>query len=112
MNKVHPNFKKDQNVMQRREEKLDMIEKTNISVLINLQKRYDKITSAIVKLKNTIKHNKRKKACIICFLKLQRIIIMPCQHSDYCEKCIKRIIVDHNNQCPLCRGEIESYIKL
>lgn len=121
MNKIFPSSRYDSDlnsarinpdIKRKREEKLEIIEKTNISILINLEKRLDKITSAIRKLKNTIKYNKRKKACVICYEKLQRVILLPCQHSDFCNKCVKQFEEKHNNLCPLCRQEIETYIKL
>jgi hypothetical protein len=124
MNKVYPSLQENEynsnlntyarinpEIRRKREEKLDLIEKTNIGVLVDLERRLDKITSAIRKLKHKIKHNKRKKACIICYEKLQRVILVPCKHSDFCFKCVQKII-DRNGLCPLCRTDIHDYIKL
>jgi hypothetical protein len=124
MNKVYPSLQENEynsefncyarinpEIRRKREEKLEVIEKTNIGVLVNLETRLEKITSAIRKLKNKIKNNKRKKACVICYEKLQRVILVPCQHSDFCNKCIQKIL-DRNPICPLCRSDVEDVIKL
>ena len=128
MNKIYPSLQENEynseynsqfncyarinpEIRRKREEKLDMIEKTNIGVLVDLERRLDKITSAIYKLRKRIKHNKRKKACIICYEKSQRVILLPCKHSDFCFKCSQKVM-DRNCLCPLCRTEINDIIKL
>ena len=41
------------------------------------------------------------KTCIICFENKSNIILMPCEHDDFCFECVDKIKI-----CPLCRKTI------
>jgi len=43
--------------------------------------------------------------CVICMVNKRKTIILPCQHSHVCIKCVKRL-----DKCPVCRENIVSKI--
>ena len=54
------------------------------------------------------KHIKHYNECCICLDDLiERRVIYPCGHSQYCPDCVKRI-----KRCSLCKGDIKDVIKI
>jgi len=48
--------------------------------------------------------------CCICFSPIeQKIALIPCGHTNICEKCV---IDSCGNKCPICRVGIEKYVKV
>ena len=45
--------------------------------------------------------------CVICLEKDKCMLLMPCKHVCCCEQCVENI-----NQCPLCRNNIQSKMKI
>ena len=47
--------------------------------------------------------------CVVCFSRtLRKSALVPCGHTQFCQKCIK----SNFENCPLCREKIEKVIKL
>jgi serine/threonine protein kinase len=47
--------------------------------------------------------------CSICLEKPRNIVIRPCMHLCICEDCQYGL---HNNECPLCRGNVSDLLKI
>lgn len=48
--------------------------------------------------------------CCICLKDISvRIVLVPCGHINFCNKCIDML---NKKECPLCSGQIEKYIKI
>lgn len=51
--------------------------------------------------------------CVICLQEKSSILLMPCKHLCCCEKCLDLMKENVNNlNCPLCRTQIQSEIKI
>ena len=47
--------------------------------------------------------------CCICMERQCDIVVKPCGHARFCERCIERIRV-RESKCPLCRGSFDSTV--
>lgn len=59
-----------------------------------------------VKLDNLRKTTINEENCTLCYDNMANVVLKPCNHSGYCETCIKRL-----STCPICRSDIESIEK-
>jgi hypothetical protein len=82
-----------------------------IKKLSQKQKLLNKIIKNIQeenkKLKHIINYEKEKYICNVCYQNQKDCIIEPCRHFVGCKSCSTQL-----NKCPICRGEIDSYITL
>jgi len=53
-----------------------------------------------------------EKECIICFSDQRDTIILPCRHMCLCVTCAKSLQAQSNSKCPICRKDIESFLRL
>jgi len=53
-----------------------------------------------------------EKECIICFSDQRDTIILPCRHMCLCINCAKSLQAQSNSKCPICRKDIESFLRL
>jgi len=53
-----------------------------------------------------------EKECIICFSDQRDTIIVPCRHMCICVNCAKSLQAQPNSKCPICRKDIESFLRL
>lgn len=58
-------------------------------------------------LKKRCHFEREKYMCNICYQNQKNCIITPCNHFASCLGCAKQV-----NNCPVCRQNIKSYIKL
>ena len=49
--------------------------------------------------------------CKVCFVNPMDALLMPCRHLALCEKCAERV-KDGTGRCPICKGHIDSIIKV
>ena len=49
--------------------------------------------------------------CSICCESPRNIVLQPCRHAMFCEKCVQSLYA-HNDKprCPICRAEIVRYV--
>ena len=48
--------------------------------------------------------------CAVCMLdNKNKIAIIPCGHTQICEKCISKFV---NKTCPICRNHFDNYVRL
>jgi len=45
--------------------------------------------------------------CTICFSAMKDVILLPCRHVSVCNTCRPNL----QQRCPVCRGDIQSYMK-
>lgn len=70
----------------------------------------NKFTRIVSKYKNLEKtKNEEKHQCQICFESDLFVALVPCGHIITCEKCAKCLM---GKNCPICRKEIYSYLKV
>lgn len=51
--------------------------------------------------------------CIICFNEIKnKVALIPCGHTKFCEKCINDIKDVKDKQCPICRVKYTSILKI
>lgn len=53
-----------------------------------------------------------EKECIICFSDTRDTIILPCRHMCLCLGCAKSLQSQASSKCPICRKDIESFLRL
>ena len=82
----------------------------------NLLEKYENCCHQNKKMKQQIQNMKNaletiiplEYQCCICFnFTYKRIVLAPCGHTQYCEKCIAEI-----NTCSLCNSTIKSKVKI
>lgn len=92
--------------------KYNMVKMDNhMKELSKQQKTMKKIINRLEGDKNNLKkllqYEKEKYICNVCYTKPKDCIIEPCRHFVGCKDCSVQV-----NKCPICRGEIDSYITL
>lgn len=50
--------------------------------------------------------------CVICRTNISNCVILPCMHVIMCVTCSREYMSNDKEQCPLCRGEIQSIKRL
>ena len=52
-----------------------------------------------------------QRECVICFTVVKDTVVLPCRHLCLCQGC-SQIVRMQNNNCPICRTRIESFIHI
>ncbi|CAB3396511.1 unnamed protein product [Caenorhabditis bovis] len=55
------------------------------------------------------KLNNERFQCRICQLEEKRVLLRPCNHLCYCERCSKAIQRQQVSRCPICDSFVNSY---
>ena len=50
--------------------------------------------------------------CCACLTVASNIAIAPCGHISVCLGCIESLVLEGGSKCPICRGPIESYLRV
>ena len=50
--------------------------------------------------------------CCVCLNAKRDIVFNPCHHHVTCGGCCIRLLKQEDSKCPICRSEIESYMKI
>jgi len=48
--------------------------------------------------------------CIICSVKIKKMVIYPCGHVIFCQDCVNAFKAKGNNRCPICRVKVVDII--
>lgn len=51
----------------------------------------------------------RSRRCVVCYDKLQNVLLRPCRHMVYCTDCADKAKFHHVN-CPTCRASIDETV--
>ena len=49
--------------------------------------------------------------CTVCLSVPINTVIMPCRHKALCEECASSLMSAGNSKCPICRTDVQYYIK-
>eukprot|EP01061_Rhynchopus_euleeides_P007645 TRINITY_DN1670_c1_g2_i2.p1 TRINITY_DN1670_c1_g2~~TRINITY_DN1670_c1_g2_i2.p1 ORF type:complete len:204 (+),score=69.62 TRINITY_DN1670_c1_g2_i2:282-893(+) len=49
--------------------------------------------------------------CTVCLSSAINTVIMPCRHKALCEECASSLVSSGNSKCPICRTDIQYYMK-
>lgn len=79
---------------------LSFLNKQNLDLKNSLNKNTEEKDDALKKLDD----NNNKYLCNICFTNPKNIILNPCFHFTFCDKCLPKL-----KDCPVCRQYIECY---
>jgi len=52
------------------------------------------------------------KDCAICLTTKIDTVVLPCKHMCLCFECAQNLRTKNDSRCPLCRNNVESYVKL
>lgn len=50
--------------------------------------------------------------CVVCLTEKKEVAIIPCRHVCLCTNCAELMTSRHNSKCPMCRGPVQSYMRL
>ena len=50
--------------------------------------------------------------CVVCLAEKKEVAIIPCRHVCLCTKCAELITTQQSSNCPMCRGPVQSYMRL
>jgi DNA-directed RNA polymerase subunit RPC12/RpoP len=56
--------------------------------------------------------NREDKECVVCFTNKIDTFVLPCNHLCLCSQCSKDLKSHNNFRCPMCRRNIESFLKM
>ena len=98
-------------------------------VLANLKKTADKFSDKLTELNNqnndvkqtteklletmsTLKGSSAQTFCKICYNSSRppNFALKPCYHASFCQNCAQRAL--NRGRCPICRSDIESFVKI
>ncbi len=62
----------------------------------------------------TINLNSFKNECLMCYAEATDVMIYPCRHLSIGLSCAQQLRNNpkKNNECPVCRGRIERFVKI
>lgn len=62
----------------------------------------------------TINLNSFKNECLMCYAEETDVMIYPCRHLSIGYNCAQQLrqSTRKNNECPVCRGKIERFVKI
>ena len=88
--------------------KVGMIEK-EISILKTRMEKYKKFQDDLKKKKQSLMSNVENddRLCVVCLNNVKNVVFTPCKHLCTCHECSVDL-----QDCPLCRGAIESKINV
>ena len=50
--------------------------------------------------------------CCVCLNAKRDVVFNPCHHHVTCGACVTKLLRQEDPKCPICRSEIESYMKI
>jgi len=56
--------------------------------------------------------NREDKECAVCLTNKIDTFVLPCNHLCLCSSCAKDLKTHNNFRCPMCRRNIETFLKM
>jgi hypothetical protein len=53
-----------------------------------------------------------ERECIICMERSVKTVMIDCGHSVMCVMCCRKIMIDGDQKCPICKATVSRAIKL
>jgi len=84
----------------------------DINVYIEIAKRKLNSFQKEIHVERAPENTTREQLCSICMENLRNAVFVPCGHSQFCMKCANRVERALFPQCPVCKKNIETSIRL
>ena len=69
------------------------------------------VAAAAVEIAEDLRRLRESRLCCVCLRKERDAVLLPCRHEIMCEGCARHV-EGSSRRCPLCRGAIESTIRV
>lgn len=93
--------------------KRNIIKIKDLNKIISNYRKSGKLLNDLLNFKNKeILKLKESNKCKICYKNDINICLNPCKHTVLCDSCNNRLKSLNNYKCPICRNNINSFLKI